>query len=73
MYTKLRINDHTHPDAVEEDKDHPVMKILKSIEKRWLKIDQDLFITCFFLNPFINSALRNNNSLTVAVLMGIIQ
>jgi len=73
VYTRLRVSDRTHPDAVEEDNSHPVTKILDSIEKRWLKLDQDLFITCFFLNPFINPSLRNANNLTVAVLMGIIR
>jgi hypothetical protein len=73
VYTKLRISDRTHPDAVDEDANHPVTKILESIEKRWLKTDQDLFIVCFFLNPFINPTLRNANNLTIAVLMGIIQ
>jgi hypothetical protein len=73
IYTKCRINDRSHPDRAEEDIDHPVTSILDSIEKRWLKLEQDLFIACFFLNPFINPALRNSNNLTVAVLMGIIK
>lgn len=67
VYTKLRINDHTHPGAADEDADHLVTKILESIEKRWLKTDQDLFIACFFLNPFIDPALHNANNLTSGV------
>ncbi|KAF8518136.1 hypothetical protein BU17DRAFT_48961 [Hysterangium stoloniferum] len=62
----------THPNATDEDESHPNTKILESIEKQWLKLDQDLFIACFFLNPFINPSLHNPNNLTVAILMGII-
>lgn len=38
---------------------HPVTSILKSIEKRWAKTDQDLFIACLFLNPLIGPGIFN--------------
>ncbi|PCH38738.1 hypothetical protein WOLCODRAFT_44498, partial [Wolfiporia cocos MD-104 SS10] len=41
------------------------------LEKRWAKADQDLFIACLFLNPFINSNLIDANTLSVAIIMGI--
>ncbi|KDR69467.1 hypothetical protein GALMADRAFT_104095 [Galerina marginata CBS 339.88] len=33
--------------------------IIKSLEKRWKKADQDVFIVAVFLNPFIRSSLFN--------------
>ncbi|GBE85739.1 hypothetical protein SCP_0802610 [Sparassis crispa] len=71
-YFNIRKNDRTIPDAEEEDEAHPVTAIMESIEKRWQKADQDLFITCLFLNPFINSSLLNGTTLSVAMIMGII-
>jgi len=50
---------------------HPVSAILESIETRWAKADQDLFIICLFLNPFIRSSLFNPNTLPMSVLLGI--
>lgn len=73
VYKKLVIQDRTKPDAVEEDRDHPITSILESIEKRWLKADQDLFIVCWFLNPFLDASLRNQNNLPLAVIMGIVR
>jgi hypothetical protein len=73
IYTWLQIQDCTCPDAEDEDESHPVTSILKSIEKCWLKADQDLFIACLWLNLFISRSLINNNTLPVAVLMVIIQ
>ena len=71
-YIKLRTADRTHPHAVSEDDDHPVTAVIHSIEKRWAKVDQDLFISAFFLNPFINRKLRNGSNLTLSVIMGMI-
>lgn len=73
VYKKLIIQDRSQPDVVEEDSDHPVTSILESIEKRWLKADQDLFIVCWFLNPFLDASLRNQNNLPLAVIMGIVR
>ncbi|KIJ50719.1 hypothetical protein M422DRAFT_79785, partial [Sphaerobolus stellatus SS14] len=52
---------------------HPVSAILKSIEKQWAKADQDLFITCLFLNPFLKAQLFNVNTIPLAVLIGIVR
>lgn len=51
---------------------HPVSVILESIEKQWAKADQDLFITCLFLNPFFRAQLFNVNMIPLAVLIGIV-
>ncbi|OJA19397.1 hypothetical protein AZE42_11562 [Rhizopogon vesiculosus] len=37
--------------AEDEDESHPVTFIINSIEKRWKRADQDLFIVALFLNP----------------------
>ena len=73
IYTNLHICDRSSPDADDEDESHPVTRILESIKKQWLKVDQDLFLACFWLNPFVNPFLHNTDVLPVAVLMGIIQ
>jgi hypothetical protein len=52
---------------------HPVSAILESIEKRWAKADQDLFIACLFLNPFIRGQLFNPNVIPLAVIIGILK
>jgi hypothetical protein len=70
VYTKLLESEREQSSQSTED--HPVTRILQSIEKRWLNADQDLFIACFYLNPCINPPLRNRNNLPAAVLMGII-
>ncbi|OAX38714.1 hypothetical protein K503DRAFT_143586 [Rhizopogon vinicolor AM-OR11-026] len=41
----------SHPLVEDEDKSHPVTFIINSIEKRWERADQDLFIIDLFLNP----------------------
>lgn len=71
-YNKLRTVDRTSATAASEDEDHPVTAILQSIEKHWAKVDQDLFISVFILNPFIDCKLRNQANLTVGVIMGMI-
>ncbi|KAG6806668.1 hypothetical protein H0H92_010455, partial [Tricholoma furcatifolium] len=68
-----RMNDRTFPTTSDEDMSHPLTSILESIEKRWLKCDQDLYLACFWLNPYINPNLRNDNALPIAVLFGIIK
>jgi hypothetical protein len=37
--------------------------IIKSLEKRWKKADQDVFIAAVFLNPFIRASLFNKAAL----------
>jgi len=59
IYVDIRRKDRTTPDAADEDEDHPVTTIINSIEKQWTKADQDLFIACVFLNPFIKTSLFN--------------
>jgi hypothetical protein len=73
IYIDIRHNDQTTPDAVDEDEDHPVTTIINSIEKRWTKADQDLFIACVFLNPFIKTSLFNHQSMTLAMLLSILR
>jgi hypothetical protein len=50
-----------------------VTAIIKSIEKRWMKADQDLFIACVFLHPYFKMSLFNDHTMTVAVLLGILR
>jgi len=59
------------PLAEDEDESHPVTSIINSIEKRWERADQDLFITALFLNPLVNAKLFNSHVLPPGVLMGI--
>ena len=68
-YMKLRIMDRSDVTEMSDDEDHPVNAIIDSIEKRWSKVDQDLFISAFYLNPFINRKLRNGTKLTLSVIM----
>jgi hypothetical protein len=70
---KLRIMDRSDVTEMSDDEDHPVNAIIDSIEKRWSKVDQDLFISAFYLNPFINCKLRNGTKLTLLVIMGMIR
>jgi hypothetical protein len=49
------------------------MTIIKSIEKRWIKADQDLFVAWVFLNPFIKTSLFNPHSMTLAMVLGILR
>lgn len=73
VYSTLLIHDQSQLNTIDEDANHhPATKILESLDKRWLKLDQDLFITCLFLNPFVNRSLINDNALPTAVLMGMI-
>ncbi|KAF8874902.1 ribonuclease H-like domain-containing protein [Infundibulicybe gibba] len=72
-YIALLKADRIDPNNPEEDENHPIIAIVHSIEKRWAKVDQDLFIAVLFLNPFINPKLRNSSNLTLAMIMGIIR
>ncbi|KAJ8579201.1 hypothetical protein M405DRAFT_711563, partial [Rhizopogon salebrosus TDB-379] len=45
--------------------------IINSIEKRWERADQDLFILALFLNPLINANLFNSSVLPPGAFMGI--
>ncbi|KAF8967760.1 ribonuclease H-like domain-containing protein, partial [Flammula alnicola] len=47
--------------------------VLASLEKRWKKADQDVFITAVFLNPFIRGSLLNKASLTDIDLYAILE
>lgn len=62
-----------YPEDCSTQFDYAQAPAFKSIEKRWLKADQDLFISCMWLNPFISRSLINDNTLPVAVLMGMIR
>ena len=73
IYMDIRRQDWTSPNALHEDDDHPVTTIINSIEKCWSKADQDLFIACVFLNPFIKSSLFNPQSMTLAMVLGILR
>ncbi|KAL6303689.1 ribonuclease H-like domain-containing protein, partial [Sparassis latifolia] len=51
-----------------------VLLLLGNLYRSYFNIpDQDLFITCLFLNPFINSSLLNGTTLSMTVIMGIIR
>lgn len=47
--------------------------IIKSLEKRWKKADQDIFIVAIFLNPFIRDTLFKKEFLTEAKLYNIVE
>lgn len=72
VYIDIRTKDRSSPNAVEDDDDHPVTTIIDSIEKQWKKADQDLFIACVFLNPFLKATLFNPTKLSIAMLLGIL-
>lgn len=44
-----------HYKALPDSNDPEVSAILASIEKRWKKADQDVFITTIILNPFLKA------------------
>jgi hypothetical protein len=71
IYVDIRNKDRSSADAADEDDDHPITTIINSIEKRWSKADQDLFVACVFLNPFIKISLFNPQMMTLAILLGI--
>lgn len=71
VYKELRDN-NCQDNGVNEDM-HPVTSIIKSIEKRWAKADQDLFIACLFLNPLIDFQLVNQSTLPMGIVFGIIR
>lgn len=47
--------------------------IVKSLEKRWKKADQDVFISAVFLNPFIRGTLFNKASLNDIELYAVLE
>ncbi|KAF8964938.1 hypothetical protein BDZ97DRAFT_2074991 [Flammula alnicola] len=47
--------------------------VLKSLEKRWKKVDQDIFIVAVFLNPYIRAKLFKQQFLTEAQLYNIVE
>ncbi|KAF8808753.1 hypothetical protein BYT27DRAFT_7255217 [Phlegmacium glaucopus] len=47
--------------------------VIKSLEKRWKKADQDIFIATVFLNPFIQGSLFNKAALNDVELHAIIE
>jgi hypothetical protein len=61
VYTGMVHKDRSSPGAEDEDVDHPCTTILNSIEKRWSKVDQDLFIACLFLNPSLKASQSTEN------------
>ncbi|KAG1832299.1 hypothetical protein F4604DRAFT_1862351, partial [Suillus subluteus] len=64
-----RVTDRSLSLAEDEDESHPVTSIIDSIEKRWKRADQDLFIIALFLNPLINPNVINSRVLPPGVLM----
>jgi hypothetical protein len=72
IYIDNHFEDQSSPDALDEDDDHPVTTIINSIEKWWSKADQDLFVACVFLNPFIKTSLINSQSMTLAMILGML-
>ena len=73
VYTSIIKKDCTSPDADYKDEDHPCTSILKSLEKCWIKADQDLFIGCVFLNPNFKNLLFNPQKMTTAMIIGILR
>lgn len=47
--------------------------IIASLEKRWKKADQDVFITAVFLNPFLRASLFNKAALTDVDLYAVLE
>ena len=60
----------TRTEAFDED---IRLGILKSLEKRWKKADQDIFVVAVFLNPFICATLFKKEFLTEAQLYTIVE
>ncbi|KAL6307742.1 ribonuclease H-like domain-containing protein [Sparassis latifolia] len=54
-----------------DTEDHVREKILGSLERRWKKADQDVFILAIFLNPYIQGRCFNRAALTQAALIEI--
>lgn len=71
VYNELRSRDCLVTGGNNES--HPVTSIIKSIEKRWAKADQDLFIACLFLNPLIDFQLLNQSTVPLGVIFGILR
>ncbi|KDQ11883.1 hypothetical protein BOTBODRAFT_113788, partial [Botryobasidium botryosum FD-172 SS1] len=49
---------------------HPVSAILKSLELRWSKADQELFICTLYLNPLVSSRIFNGNTIPPLAIWG---
>ncbi|KAF8062594.1 hypothetical protein FPV67DRAFT_1452392 [Lyophyllum atratum] len=56
-----------------EVKERGLMRSWTSLEKRWDKADQDIFILAVFFNPFIRSHLFQPNALTESQLHSIVE
>lgn len=63
-------NTDTGPALFDEDLR---LGVLASLEKRWKKIDQDIFIVAVFLNPYIRANLFKRQYLTEAHLYFIVE
>ena len=72
IYVDNHFEDQSSLDALDVNDDHPVTTIINSIEKWWSKADQDLFVACVFLNPFIKTSLFNPQSMTLAMILGML-
>ncbi|THH07907.1 hypothetical protein EW145_g3063 [Phellinidium pouzarii] len=70
VYNAMQLNDDSF---TMYNIDSPVTPIIKSIEKRWAKADQDLFIACLYLNPLIGYQLFNVSTLPLGVLIGMLR
>jgi hypothetical protein len=73
IYDQMITNDAEDPSDEASRTNDPVHSILNSIEKRWAKCDQDLYIACFVLNPSLNQKLLNANACPPAYLVGIVK
>ena len=47
--------------------------VVRSIEKRWAKVNQDIYITAVFLNPFIRARIFHPSALTNSALLSIVE
>jgi len=56
----------------DSEQDSEFLAILASLEKRWSKADQDFFITCLFLNPWIWLGLFNEDEISTGEIVGIL-
>jgi len=47
--------------------------VVRSVEKRWAKVDQDIYIAAVFLNPFIRARIFLPSALTNSALLAIVE
>jgi hypothetical protein len=54
------------------DTDQEVIAAVCSLESRWSKTDQDFFIACLFLNPWVRLNLFDQQQLPTGAIVGIL-